>query len=80
MAVVVALADDDVERVDDELVMEAEETTLVAVVFDGGDLVVELPLLLEPILWPVLVLAAFEEVDVDVDFAVEAPLPLDPML
>ena len=50
MAVVVALADDDVERVDDELVMEADETTLVAVVFDEGDLVVELPLLLEPIL------------------------------
>ena len=51
MAVVVALANDDVERVDDELVMEADETTaLVGVAFDEVDLVVELPLLLEPIL------------------------------
>ena len=51
MAVVVALADDDVERVDDELVMDADETTvLVIVAFDEVDLVVEMLLLLEPIL------------------------------
>ena len=51
MAVVVALADDDVERVDDELVMDADETTvLVVVAFDEVDLVVEMLLLLEPIL------------------------------
>ena len=51
MAVVVALADDDVERVDDELVMDADETTvLVVVAFDKVDLVVEMLLLLEPIL------------------------------
>ena len=51
MAVVVALADDDVERVDNELVMDADETTvLVVVAFDEVDLVVEMLLLLEPIL------------------------------
>ena len=51
MAVVVALADDDVERVDDELVIDADETTvLVVVAFDEVDLVVEMLLLLEPIL------------------------------
>lgn len=51
MAVVVALADDDVERVDDELVMDADETTvLVVVAFDEVELVVEMLLLLEPIL------------------------------
>lgn len=48
---VVALADDDVERVDDELVIEADETTvLIAVAFEEVDMVVELPLLLEPML------------------------------
>ena len=51
MAVVVALADDDVERVDDELVMDADETTvLVVVAFDEVDLAVEMLFLLEPIL------------------------------